>query len=223
MNYEALRWVIEQAPVSGAAWQILTVIAYRADRSTGECYLARRTLAAEARVSTGTVHRILEELIGAGILELVIVGSGRRSNTYRINTTASGSMAEPQKLSTGLSTGNRSESMAEPQESVVAQSASRSGSIRGPVVAQPARSPYRNEGKTEGKSFEGQPTVVTQEPAAALAPTGAAAQQQGDEADEVPRLPDGRRNWKLIVNPHLADQPSPNGRDPPPGRRAELH
>lgn len=157
MNYAALRYVVEQARVDGAAWQVLVVIAYRADKHTGQAPISRRRLATEARVSTGTVHYVLDDLIGRGVLEVVIEGSGRRSMIYRIVVPhdASGSTVEP-----------KPESPVEPLQpvdnsvdnivdntvdnSVVAQSESRSGSTDRPVVAQWAGRPIgRRENRRE--------------------------------------------------------------------------
>jgi len=119
VNYAALRYVIERCSAKGAAWAVLVVIAYRADRDTGECYVSRRRLAKEARVSTATVHRVLGELFDVGELAIVLSGSGRRATCYRIVVYdgPSGSVSEPQ---------------AKP---VVAHLAQRSGSPDGPVVA----------------------------------------------------------------------------------------
>lgn len=134
MNYAAMRYLTQGGcPVEGAAWQVVAVIAWHADKTTGEAYVSRRTIAIEARLSTGTVHMVLTDLIDRGVLEIVVAGAGRRAMTYRI---ACGSVAEPQA------------------NGVVAQSTDRSGSVDPPVVAQSTGSIYRWKGEPEG--FEGQ-------------------------------------------------------------------
>lgn len=84
MNYEATRHAIEDSPATGAAWAVLVVIAYHADRRTGECYASRRRLATKARISTSTLHHALRQLLAAGQIEIVVGGTGRRSTSYRV-------------------------------------------------------------------------------------------------------------------------------------------
>jgi len=133
LNHAALRYVVEVSPSTGAAWQLLMVIAYRADKTTGECYASRRRLAAEARISTSTIHQALEELLASGELEILVTGAGRRATTYRI--THSGSLTEPNP------------------NGVVARFGGRSGSVDQPVVA---RSPDGSiEGREEQEGIEG--------------------------------------------------------------------
>lgn len=135
MNHAALRYVIEQSPTTGAAWQVLVVIAYRADRHTGECYASRRRLATEARLSTSTIHQALDELLRRGEIEILLTGTGRRSTTYRI-TIPSDSLTEPKA------------------NGVVARFGDRSGSVATPVVARSASSSIGGREELEG--FEGQ-------------------------------------------------------------------
>lgn len=177
MNYAALRYVVEQARVDGAAWQVLVVIAYRADKHTGEAPISRRRLAAEARVSTGTVHYVLDDLICRGLLEVVIEGSGRRSMIYRIIVPAnsSGSTTEPKPESP-------SEPLQAVDNSVVAQSESRSGSTDRTVVAQWAGRPI---GRRENRREDLEGTSA----AAPTAPADSTADAVGGRSGTNGRVP----------------------------------
>jgi hypothetical protein len=84
MNYPAMRWAVEDCRREGAAKPILFVIAYRADRDTGECWMGQRRIAREAGVDPKTVERVIPELLAAGDLELVERSRGPKPNCYRI-------------------------------------------------------------------------------------------------------------------------------------------
>ncbi len=110
-----MRYLTEgSCPVEGAAWQVCAVIAWHADKTTGDAYISRRNIAIQARLSTGTVHAVLLDLVDRGVLEIVVAGTGRRAMTYRVVTQSPSRKADP----------------------VVAQSTDRSGSVGQPVVAQ---------------------------------------------------------------------------------------
>lgn len=147
VHYPSMRYVIERYPGKSPAWNLLIVIAYRADRETGECFASRRRLAAEARVSTATVHRVLGKLIDVGELGISLSGSGRRSTSYYIPAAVVAHSGEP--LAVGVAA-QHGEPLA---VGVVAHFADRSGSPDGGVVAHLGESPNRGKGKTEG--FEG--------------------------------------------------------------------
>jgi Helix-turn-helix domain len=84
MNYPAMRWAVEECQLDGAAKPILFVIAYRADRDTGECWAGQRRIAREAGVTRTHVQRKMAELIDIGILEVVEQGSGTTPRIVRI-------------------------------------------------------------------------------------------------------------------------------------------
>jgi Helix-turn-helix domain len=84
MNYSAMRWAVEECQLDGAAKPILFVIAYRADRDTGECWAGQRRIAREAGVTRTHVQRVEAKLIRLGILEVVEQGSGTRPRIIRI-------------------------------------------------------------------------------------------------------------------------------------------
>lgn len=84
MNYPALRWAVEECRLEGAAKPILFVIAYRADRDTGECWAGQRRIAREAGVDPKTVERTIPRLLADGVLELVERSRGPKPNCYRI-------------------------------------------------------------------------------------------------------------------------------------------
>jgi hypothetical protein len=79
-----MRWAVEECRLSGAFKPILFVIAYRADRDTGECWAGQRRIAREAGVDPKTVERVIPRLIADGVLELVEPGRGPRPNCYRV-------------------------------------------------------------------------------------------------------------------------------------------
>jgi hypothetical protein len=128
VNYAAMQYVVEDSPSTDAAWKVLVVIAFRADRQTGECSASRRRLAKEARISTSTVHEALNSLIARGELEKLEAGAGRRSTAYRILVPdpASGSPTEPLQT-------EASDSLTEPL--------ARSGSLTEPLDADRSDSP----------------------------------------------------------------------------------
>jgi hypothetical protein len=84
MNYPAMRWAVEGCQLDGAAKPILFVIAYRADRDTGECWAGQRRIAREAGVSRVHVQRVMAELVDIGVLEVVENGSGTKPRIVRI-------------------------------------------------------------------------------------------------------------------------------------------
>jgi DNA-binding transcriptional ArsR family regulator len=85
VHYAALRYVIEgDNGLEGAAWQVAVVIAYRADRHTGDCFASVRSLARSARLARSTVEQALTRLRKSGVVAVVLEPSGRRSTCYRI-------------------------------------------------------------------------------------------------------------------------------------------
>jgi hypothetical protein len=84
MNYPAMRWAVEGCQLEGAAKPILFVIAYRADRDTGECWAGQRRIAREAGVDPKTVERVIPRLVKDGVLEVVERSRGPKPNCYRI-------------------------------------------------------------------------------------------------------------------------------------------
>jgi hypothetical protein len=84
VNYAAMRWAVEECQLDGAAKPILFVIAYRADRDTGECWAGQRRIAREAGVTRTHVQRVMSKLARDGILEVVEEGSGTTPRIVRI-------------------------------------------------------------------------------------------------------------------------------------------
>jgi hypothetical protein len=66
-----MRWAVEDCQLDGAAKPILFVIAYRANRDTGECWAGQRRIAREAGVTRTHVQRVMADLIRTGVLEVV--------------------------------------------------------------------------------------------------------------------------------------------------------
>jgi hypothetical protein len=74
----------EDCKAKGPARALLWVIAYHADRDTGECWLGQRRLARESGVARSTVQRALDELFGDGVLEYVEDHRGPKPDRYQI-------------------------------------------------------------------------------------------------------------------------------------------
>jgi hypothetical protein len=123
MNYPAMRWAVEECRLEGAPKPILFVIAYRADRDTGECWAGQRRIAREAGIARSTVQLWLPRLVGMGVLELVEEGSGPRADCYRI--------LEGEVIHSPAASGP----IASPVEVVAAELVDRSGSASGPIGA----------------------------------------------------------------------------------------
>jgi hypothetical protein len=80
-----MRWVAsEDCTVKGPARAVLWVIAYHADRDTGECWVGQRRLARESGFARSTVQRALDELFGDGVLEPVEDHRGPLPERYMI-------------------------------------------------------------------------------------------------------------------------------------------
>jgi hypothetical protein len=80
-----MRWVAsEDCKVKGPGRALLWVIAYHADRDTGECWVGQRRLARESGFARSTVQRALEELFGDGVLEFLEDSRGPRPEVFCI-------------------------------------------------------------------------------------------------------------------------------------------
>jgi len=80
-----MRWVAsDDCKVKGPARAVLWVIAYHADRNTGECWVGQRRLARESGLARATVQRALDKLFGNCLLEPVEERRGPQPERYRI-------------------------------------------------------------------------------------------------------------------------------------------
>jgi Helix-turn-helix domain len=77
----------EECTVKGPARAVLWVIAYHADRDTGECWVGQRRLARESGLARATVQRALDKLFGDFVLEPVEGHRGPQPERYRIAPT----------------------------------------------------------------------------------------------------------------------------------------
>jgi hypothetical protein len=85
VNYPAMRWVAsEDCTVKGPGRAILWVIAYHADRDTGECWVGQRRLARESGLARATVQRALDKLFADGLLEPIEDHQGPKPERYMI-------------------------------------------------------------------------------------------------------------------------------------------
>lgn len=85
MNYPAMRYVAsDDCTVKGPGRAVLWVIAYHADRDTGECWVGQRRLARESGFARSTVQRALDELYAAGVLEWIEDHQGPKPDRYQI-------------------------------------------------------------------------------------------------------------------------------------------
>jgi hypothetical protein len=142
LSLDAIRDVLTWSQTEGATRLVLVVIAYHADRITGESYASHRRLAAEARVSSSTIYLALRELLGLGEVELLVTGVGRRANTYRVRCSASAVESQPTPVVTPPSRHYRP--VDNPVDnSVVPRSPERSASMVPPVVPRSWDTPIR--------------------------------------------------------------------------------
>jgi hypothetical protein len=74
----------EDCKVKGPGRAVLWVVAYHADRDTGECWVGQRRLARESGLARSTVQRALDELFSGGVLEYVEDHRGPRPDRYQI-------------------------------------------------------------------------------------------------------------------------------------------
>jgi hypothetical protein len=134
--------------VEGPGRAILFVLAFRADRHTGEACVGMTRLARESGTSLRTVTRQLPALIDGGHVEIVLMGSGRRATTYRVVTEPRSSVTGDIQ-SNGLVVSERPMSERH-HKPVVVPSESRSSVTREPVAVSLSPSLIRKEGKNEG-------------------------------------------------------------------------
>lgn len=85
MNYPAMRWVAsEDCQVKGPGRALLWVVAYHADRDTGECWVGQRRLAREAGLARSTVQVALDRLFADGVLEWIEDSRGPKPERFQI-------------------------------------------------------------------------------------------------------------------------------------------
>jgi hypothetical protein len=102
-----MRWVAsDDCKVKGPARALLWVIAYHADRDTGECWVGQRRLVCESGFARSTVQRALDELFGDCILEPVEDHRGPQPERYRIAPT----LVEGEAFASGIVEGQASAS-----------------------------------------------------------------------------------------------------------------
>jgi hypothetical protein len=82
----------------------LWVIAYHADRDTGECWVGQRRLAREVGLARSTVQRALNELFGDGVLEFIEDHQGPKPECFQITP----SLVEGETSAAGLVEGTAS-------------------------------------------------------------------------------------------------------------------
>jgi hypothetical protein len=74
----------DECRVKGPGRALLWVIAYHADRDTGECWVGQRRLARESGFARSTVQRALDELHASGVLEWIEDHQGPKPDRYQI-------------------------------------------------------------------------------------------------------------------------------------------
>jgi len=74
----------DECKVKGPGRAVLWVIAYHADRDTGECWVGQRRLARESGFARSTVQRVLDELYASGVLEWIEDHQGPKPDRYQI-------------------------------------------------------------------------------------------------------------------------------------------
>jgi hypothetical protein len=94
-----MRWIAsEDCKVKGPGRALLWVIAFHADRDTGECWVGQRRLARESGFARSTVQRALDELFGDGVLEFLEDSRGPRPEVFCIAP----SLVEGEASATGV-------------------------------------------------------------------------------------------------------------------------
>jgi hypothetical protein len=100
-----MRWVAsDDCKVKGPGRALLWVIAYHADRDTGECWVGQRRLARESGFARSTVQLALDQLFDDLVLEPVEDARGPRPERYRIAP----ALVEGEAFGTGLVEGEAS-------------------------------------------------------------------------------------------------------------------
>lgn len=90
MSIQAVAWVLDNSRSRGFPRLVLISLANHADKETGECWPAQRTIAAEAGISAGAVPAALRNLVALGEVEVVKPGGPRTSTIYRLTFSRSG-------------------------------------------------------------------------------------------------------------------------------------
>src|SRR5215218_1174859 len=88
----------KECTAKGPARAVLWVIAYHADRDTGECWVGQRRLAEESGLARATVQRALGKLFDDLILEPVEDHRGPQPERYRIAS----SLVEGEAFASGV-------------------------------------------------------------------------------------------------------------------------
>lgn len=94
MSIEATGWVLDHSTTEGRDRLVLLVIAWHAERDSGECWPGQRLIAREARCSIGTVSNAVRRLAQLGEIE-VERGRGNRPSRYRMLWLAVPASAQP--------------------------------------------------------------------------------------------------------------------------------
>lgn len=85
VSIQAVAWVLANSESKGTARLVLIALANRVGREDGECWPSLRLIASDAGVaSPSTVHGAVDRLVALGELEVLEVGTQRRSARYRL-------------------------------------------------------------------------------------------------------------------------------------------
>jgi hypothetical protein len=192
MNYPALHYVLEDCPLKdGPMWRALLVLAYHADKTTGEAWPGNRVIAREGRMSTSTVGPTLQKLLDQGYIARIIAGSGTRADRWQIiaHLPATDSpLSEsqdppatdsPKAESQGLPATDspKSESQA---EGLVTRSAAASDSIPGELPTRFGGSPIGSRREERREELEGLAPAPVAADSPAIAVGGDSADGNGD-------------------------------------------
>jgi hypothetical protein len=118
VNYPAMRYVAsDDCKVKGPGRALLWVIAFHADRDTGECWVGQRRLARESGLARSTVQRALDELFSGGVLEYVEDHRGPKPDRYQIAP----NLVEGEAIASGIVEGTASVSASVEGQAVVGE------------------------------------------------------------------------------------------------------
>lgn len=84
MSVRVMTWVFEHSKSTGNDRLVLLAIADRANDEGTDAWPSIETLAGKTRASESTVKRSIRRLVELGELDVIEVGTGRRSSRYRV-------------------------------------------------------------------------------------------------------------------------------------------
>lgn len=153
MSVQAMAWVLENSRSEGNARLALISIANHADKYGRGAFPSQQTIGSEARCSTRTVRRAIEELRDLGELRWLEHGGRgkrRRSHLYWIVplVEAAKVSAIPEELSIPDTVDRRTGQMRQPDADTGVR-----GTVLGTVLIEPGVHAFKNNGKSKARQI----------------------------------------------------------------------